>query len=109
MGAPVTLTPAPAVAVELVDVSGHASAICTCGFVQICPTTQDATATAELHSIRCPQFRRWAHEQIDNLSFALGYYIPAQVLNLLHVLVDQPAAATQIMPWLYGLDGRGNA
>lgn len=68
-----------------------------------------AAHNAELHSLRCPRFRRWAHEAVDSMGEAVGYYVPAQLVDLLHILVNEPQAAAHIMPWLVGLEDRENA
>lgn len=108
MGAAVTLAIEPSVSLEPVAENPDASrAVCVCGTEFVAPTPQ-AAQWAELHALRCPRFLTWAHERIDNLGYTLGYYIPAQVLDLLHQLLDYPAAA-QVMPWLYGIENRPEA
>lgn len=99
----------PSVWLEQAPGRSETRAVCGCGWETLSLTSAAAAQNAELHSLRCAQFRRWAHEQINNLGYTLGYYIPAQVLELLHVLADEPAAAAQIMPWLVGLEDRENA
>lgn len=102
-------TPA-AVALEQLPGRPECRAVCTCGWETLSLTAAIAAQNAELHSLRCPRFRLWAHDSIDSLSDALGYYVPVQVTDLLHALVDSPApAAGHIMPWLFGLEDRENA
>lgn len=103
-----TASPA-AVAIEQVPGRQECRAVCTCGWETLSLTAAVAAQSAELHSLRCTRFRLWAHESIENLSDALGYYVPVQITELLHVLVDEPPAAAHIMPWLYGLEDREHA
>lgn len=109
MGRPVTLAAEPCVVLEPVAENPDASrARCVCGSEFTAPTA-DAAMWAEAHALRCPRFLTWAHERIDNLGYTLGYYIPAQVLDLLHQLLGQPAAASLVMPWLVGIEDRPEA
>ena len=106
MGRAVTLAPDPSVSLEPVAENPDASrARCVCGTSFTAPTS-DAAYWAEVHALQCSRFRTWAHERVDNLGYTLGYYIPAQVLDLLHQLLNQPAAASLVMPWLVGIEDR---
>jgi hypothetical protein len=99
----------PAIRLEGLPGRSECRAVCVCGWETLSLTSAVAAQNADLHSLRCSRFRRWAHEQVDSLGETLGYYVPAQVVELLHILVDEPAAAAQIMPWLVGLEDRENA
>lgn len=83
--------------------------MCGCGWETLSLTASVAAQNAELHALRCTRFRVWAHESINNLADALGYYVPAQIIELLHILADEHPAAAHLMPWLYGLEDREDA
>jgi hypothetical protein len=102
------MTVEPAVRLEAFPGRSDCLAVCVCGWETLSLTSAAAAQNAETHSLLCSVFRRWAHEQLDTLGDTLGYYVPAQVVELLHILVDEPPAAAQIMPWLVGLGDREN-
>jgi hypothetical protein len=97
-GPTINLVPAPE--------TGNTIASCVCGQTYTAVRATAAAQWAELHSLRCPQWLTWAHERIDNLPYSLGHYLPAQVLDLLHQLANEPAAMVHIGPWLFGIEDR---
>jgi hypothetical protein len=106
LGAAVTLTNEPAIALlPIPERPSQSRAECVCG-QHYTADTAAAAAWAEMHALRCPRFLTWAHERIENLSYTLGHYLPAQLLELLHQLTGIPAAASIVMPWLVGLEDR---
>lgn len=103
---PMTLAQEPSIALVPVPELGLTRASCVCGRSSEALTTTEAAEWAELHSLRCPVFLTWARERVDNLGYTLGYYIPAQVVDLLHQLVDLPAAMVYLGPWLVDIENR---
>lgn len=83
---------------------GGLVAVCSCGWRA--EQLPDDGTTVELHAAHCTLFREWADERIDDLPYTLGVHVPAQVLDLLHQLVDLPAALLTINRWLADLDDR---
>jgi hypothetical protein len=102
----VTLLPDPSIALEPhPEHAGESIARCVCG-TSCWGRTDRAAEWAEVHALQCSRFREWARERVDNLGYTLGYYIPAQVTDLLHQLLGEPRAAAVVMPWLIGIENR---
>lgn len=96
----------PAVAVEDLF-NGTQEAACPCGW-SYTGSPRNVGSLAELHTLRCRLWTDWAHREIDNLPARLGYYVPVQLEELLHLLVGEPPAAVHVLPWLAAVREAGH-